>query len=343
VLQTLVFQLKHATFSAGGQKMKDAQYVVSVRFFRLSEALQPYFTALYATTVECAAGSMVVDYLHPEWAALRFTEGPPPIASVGPGEMVPQWPFVANGPTSKSIHFGVTRARVWGLGLQPVGWSKLVPERADALRDLTVDGTKHPAFALFAPILDIVLGANGDGDEIAGRINDYLMSFVGRPVPHEDRIEACQEALRDPDMANVAELGERLDMGPRALERLCGRYFGFPPKLLLRRQRFLRSLAQFMLDPEQSWSTAIDGQYYDQAQFVRDFRSFMGMTPSEYANRPHPILERIMRQRMADQGAAIQTDLPTVLRSGGKFGVDQTGARKNAAKPGGPDLGYGTD
>lgn len=316
----------------------DEQYVVSVRFYRLSEALQPYFTALYATTVECTADTIVVDYLHPEWAALRFTEGPPPIASVGPGKMIRQWPFVANGPTSKSIHFGVTHSRVWGLGLQPVGWSKLVPDRANALRDLTVDGTKHPAFALFAPILDIVLGSNGDADDIAGRINDYLMGFAGRPVPHEDRIQACQEALRDPDMANVAELGDRLDMSPRALERLCGRYFGFPPKLLLRRQRFLRSLAQFMLDPEQSWSTALDGQYYDQAQFVRDFRSFMGMTPSEYAGRPHPILERIMRQRMADQGAATQTDLPTMLRYGGKFSAPSEGARGRPESERGAEL-----
>ena len=69
-----------------------------------------------------------------------------------------------------------------------------------------------------------------------------------------------------------------------------------------------------MFDPERSWSQALDSQYYDQAQFVRDFRSFMGMTPSDYAEAPHPILEKIMAQRMADQGAAPETDLPTVLR-----------------------------
>ena len=103
-------------------------------------------------------------------------------------------------------------------------------------------------------------------------------------------------------------------MGERSLERLCRRYFGFPPKLLLRRQRFLRTLAQFMFDTRLTWSKAIDGQYYDQAQFVRDFRSFMGMTPSEYADTPHPILEKIMALRFADQGAAPETDLPTVLR-----------------------------
>jgi AraC-like DNA-binding protein len=291
-----------------------AEFSITVRFYLLSEALQPYFTALYATTVECEPGDLVTDWLHPEWAALRFTEGPAPIACVGPGPLEPQWPFVANGPTSKAIQFGVTRSRVWGLGLQPAGWAKFVDRPANGLSDRTVDGSAHEAYALFAPILDIVNSAAGDADRIAMGMNQFLMRHADRPVPQEEQILACQAALRDPDIANVAELGERLGMGERSLERLCGRYFGFPPKLLLRRQRFLRSLAQFMLDPRGTWSQALDDQYYDQAQFVRDFRSFMGMTPSDYADAPHPILEKIMAQRMADQGAAPQTDLPTVLR-----------------------------
>jgi AraC-like DNA-binding protein len=297
-----------------------ADFGVSVRFYRLSEALQPYFTALYATTVDCEPGALVTDCLHPEWAALRFTEGPPPIACIGEGEKSPQWPFVANGPTSKAIQFGVTRSRIWGLGLQPAGWSKFTGQPANGLSDRTVDGSCHEAFALFAPILEIVNSADGDGDRIATGIDRFLMRHADRPVPQEAQILACQAALRDPDIANVAELGDRLEIGERSLERLCGRYFGFPPKLLLRRQRFLRSLADFMRDPTRTWSEAIDGQYYDQAQFVRDFRSFMGMTPSEYADAPHPILTKIMAQRMADQGAAPQTDLPTVLRYTGDPG-----------------------
>ena len=90
----------------------DAEFTTEVRFYRLSEALQPYFTALYATAVNCAPDVWVRDRLHPEWAALRFTEGPAPVACIGIGEMTPKWPFVANGPTSKCIQFGVTRSRV---------------------------------------------------------------------------------------------------------------------------------------------------------------------------------------------------------------------------------------
>ena len=286
---------------------------IAVRFFRLSEPLTPYFTALYLTEIEAGDG-LVDDYLHPEWAALRFTEGPPPIASVGPGEMVPQWPFVAGGPTSQAIHFGVRTARVWGLGLQPAGWAKFAHGEAAALANRTVDGSTDPCFAAFAGILPRILACDGSIEDKAAMIDAHLMSQVDRPVPREADIVACQAALRDPQMGEVAALQEHLGVSVKALERLCRRYFGFTPKLLLRRQRFLRSLAQYMLDPSLSWVRALDGQYHDQAQFVREFRAFMGLTPTAYARLPHPILEPIMRQRMADQGAGAPLDLPTIAR-----------------------------
>ena len=299
-----------------------AESGISVRFYRLSEALQPYFTALYMFDIDCAEGAMVEDYLHPEWAAMRFTRGAPPVASFGPGKLVEQWPFVVSGPNSKSIHFGVRTSHIWGLGLMPAGWAKFVDGRARDFADRTVDGMADPAFRFFAPIQAWAQDITTPQEAIARRINAYLLEHLDRPLRHEELIMACHAALRDVDVANVAELGERLGLSARSLERLCARYFGFPPKLLLRRQRFLRSLAQFMLDPDCSWSEAIDRQYYDQAQFVRDFRSFMGMTPSEYAEAPHPVMDKIMAHRMVDQGAAPQTDLPTFLRYTGDLAAE---------------------
>jgi AraC-like DNA-binding protein len=286
---------------------------IAVRFFRLSEPLQPYFTALYLTTIEAGDG-LVEDYLHPEWAAMRFTEGPPPIACIGPGEMAEQWPFVAGGPTSMATHFAVRTSRIWGLGLQPAGWAKFASGDAAVLANRTVDGTTHPAFAAFAGILPMIVGFEGGDDAKASLIEEHLLAQLGRPVPREAEIVACQDALRDPSIGEVSALQERLGMTVKSLERFCRRYFGFTPKLLLRRQRFARSLAQFMLDPTLSWIDALDGQYHDQAQFVREFRNFMGLLPSEYAKMPHPIVQPIMRQRMADQGAAEPLDLPTIAR-----------------------------
>jgi AraC-like DNA-binding protein len=293
----------------------DATFAIDVRYYRLSEPLQPYFTALYAFEFACPSGQVIEDHLHPEWSLMRFVLGSLPRACVGPGPLRQLWPFVASGPTSHSTRIALTAAgKVWGLGLLPAGWARFAAGPACAMADRTVDGSHHPAFALFAPIRPMLEREPVSLDGGAALINEYLMRQVERPVTHGDAVMACQEALRDPEIANVAQLAERLGLGIRSLERLCARYFGFPPKRLLRRQRFLRSLAQFMLTSRRSWSAAIDDQYHDQAQFVRDFRAFMGMTPSEYAEMPHPIIDRIMGQSMADHGAAAQTDLPTLLR-----------------------------
>src|SRR5690606_22605484 len=97
----------------------NADFSIEVSFYRLSAALRPYFTALYLFEIRCDAP--VEDYLHPEWAAMRFTLGPSPVAAVGPAELRPRWPFAVSGPNSRSIRFRLSTGRVWGLGLLPAG------------------------------------------------------------------------------------------------------------------------------------------------------------------------------------------------------------------------------
>ncbi|MXO70648.1 helix-turn-helix domain-containing protein [Alteraurantiacibacter buctensis] len=294
-----------------------ASFALNVRYYRLADELAPYFTVLYRFDLDCAEGDLVQDQLHPEWSALRFTQsGTPPQAGITPDPMLPTYPLVASGPTSRAIRFGLTRSRIWGLGLHPAGWARFVQAPANSLADRIVNAGELEAFAAFHPVAGIVQGGGEDPDETARQVNAHLLALPRAPFAAESQVLACQAALRDPDMADVTQLAARLGVNRRSLERLCGRYFGFPPKLLLRRQRFLRSLARYMLQPLDTWSDALDLHYYDHAHFVRDFRSFMGMTPTEYAEMPHPIIERIMAQRMADQGAAPQTDLPTVARYG---------------------------
>ncbi len=301
--------------SGAASKMAQGRdYSIDVKFYRLSPAIEDYFTALYAFTFDCAPDVVIEDYLHPEWTAMRFCNGPPPLGCVGLGPLVQQPPFVATGPTSGALHFGLRGSKIWGLGLQPLGWAKFACGEAADVADGIVDGMQHVAFEKFRAILAIVCEEGLAPDEIAARIDAHLSGLAGRVSRSEAEVLACQNALRDPDVATVTQLADRLGLGARALERLCRRYFGFPPKLLLRRQRFLRSLARYMLVPKGSWSTALDGQYYDQAQFVKEFHAFMQMTPTDYAEMEHPVLGRIMAQRMADQGAAPETDLPTILR-----------------------------
>jgi AraC-like DNA-binding protein len=62
-----------------------------------------------------------------------------------------------------------------------------------------------------------------------------------------------------------------------------------------------------MLQRGARWTEAMDRQYHDQAQFTREFREFMTMSPSDYAGRPHPILSAFMDARAKAWGSAAQT------------------------------------
>ena len=70
---------------------------------------------------------------------------------------------------------------------------------------------------------------------------------------------------------------------------------------------FVRSVADFMLDPSMGWIGAIDSLYFDQSHFVRDCKDFLGMSPSEYSAMDHPVIVGFMRERMRAHGSAVQT------------------------------------
>ena len=133
-----------------------------------------------------------------------------------------------------------------------------------------------------------------------------MAALTLREASEMPAIHRLNTALVDPKIGTVSQLAEEVAMNIRSLERLSKRAFGFSPKLLLRRQRFLRSLSQFMLDPSLKWLNTLDQHYHDQAHFVRDFKRFMGMSPSAYAKLDKPILMAAARARMAIAGQAVQ-------------------------------------
>ena len=279
---------------------------VSARFYQPPPALASYFTTFYQTDVEVAGGVRVTDYLHPEWGGVRIMDGDLPEARIGDEPPIAGSRFLAQGPTSTSIRFTVGTLRMWGVGLLPLGWAKFVGVPANAMSDRMVDGHRDPAFADFVPLADGLFGPAADSAGELARIEAHFLARIGRRVPDEARIVAAHAALLDPEVSSVAEMAEHSRIAPYTLERVCRRAFGFAPQLLLRRQRFMRSIAQFMLDPSLKWIGALDSHYHDQAQFIRDFHRFMGMGPREYSSKPHPILGAIMRARHESAGAAVQ-------------------------------------
>ncbi len=255
---------------------------IDVRFFPAPPDLEGCFSSFYRATFTVAGSDRVKDLLQPEWANLRLFAGDRPDARIPGGDMLTGARLTATGPSSLPVHFELGTTRMWGVGLFPLGWAKFCRGPAVEMANRVVDGEKHVAFANFAPLAAELFseGANEEA-ELAKIIACFRA--LDCDVPDEQRILAVHAAMVDIAVANVADFSDHTGLERRTLERLCLRYFGFSPKILLKRQRFMRSLAQFMLENAANWSEAMDSHYHDQAQFVREFRSFMGMSPGSYA------------------------------------------------------------
>lgn len=290
-----------------------ARYFVNVSFFQPPEHLRRYFTTFYLFELDAPDNVRIQDFLQPEWANLRFYSGDFPDAESVDGTRLSGSAFAATGPSAKALPFVVGKSRMWGIGLLPIGWARFVNYPAGSVANSVYDGFQHPAFAPFVPLARSIFGEEPDPEAELARIISFFDNWPQEPIDDEERIGIIHSALVDCEVKTVVDLVARANCSQRTIERLCQRSFGFSPKVLLRRQRFMRSLTQFMLDPSLRWIGAIDSQYHDQAQFVRDFREFMGMTPSQYATHEKPVLTAVMRERARIAGSAAQTlDAPRI-------------------------------
>lgn len=292
---------------------KRAPYTVRSRFFTPPAQFDGCFTTFYHLALDVESGGTVTDYLQPEWGNIRFFTGSMPSARIGRSS-VSGVPFGATGPSSLPCQFEMGSARMWGIGLLPLGWARFIEADAYDLANLACDGAAHPAFAKFDALTTVLTDPEASDEEQLAHMVATLGDLM-RPSRDEPKILRVHTALVGGNFSSVSDLAQHCGMSVRTLERVCRRYFGFTPKRLMRRQRFMRSLTSFMLNQSQGgagraagrWTEAMDAEYHDQAQFTREFREFMTMLPSDYAALEHPILASFMEVRARVWGSAAQT------------------------------------
>nr|WP_233061398.1 AraC family transcriptional regulator [Parvularcula mediterranea] len=95
----------------------------------------------------------------------------------------------------------------------------------------------------------------------------------------------------------LEDLLETSGRSQRQLERLCKAYFGGSPKKLHRKFRALHAANAFAWDEHQDWRDVASTTYYDQAHFIREFKTFNGRTPTEFINGPHFLVRVTLDQR----------------------------------------------
>jgi AraC-like DNA-binding protein len=129
-----------------------------------------------------------------------------------------------------------------------------------------------------------VLEARGDRAMVQA-----AAAFVRENIPAYDiKVErarhAVDEIVRDPTLARVGDLVQRLRTTERALQRLFFCYVGASPRWVIKRYRTFEALERLAETRGMDLSDlAQDLGYFDQAHFTNDFKRLTGHPPAQYA------------------------------------------------------------
>ena len=100
---------------------------------------------------------------------------------------------------------------------------------------------------------------------------------------------------RDADENNIGSIASTHNITPRYLHKLIYKHTGLSPKSFTKISRFQQSLKLISKNKRGLTSIAYDCGYFDQSHFIRDFKSFTGVTPSAYLENNFPVTQVFMQ------------------------------------------------
>ena len=264
--------------------------------------LEGLVSGYHRYAVDLPPGERHLDVFFPGWANLRFhVAGNHWRVRLG-GESFDVPRAALFGPTSRAGYSEGGNGTVVGAGITPLGWYRLTRRDASDFADRIV-----PLGDLLGPeMAQLSEAAAAPREEIKDRFDAIFLRLLRQPRPDEARVARAHRYLMEPGRGDVAEMAERLGLSHRTLNRIARTAFGFGPKLLVRRARFLRSLMALRGASTENWASRIESSYYDHSHFNRDAQEFLGMSPGEFLRLPKPLNDASARLRTQILGAPAQ-------------------------------------
>lgn len=185
--------------------------------------------------------------------------------------------------TRRSGHTIEGADQVFGVKFKPGGFFPFVERPVSELSGRVV--SPREIFDIDVEAVERDVLARDDMDAQIAVVEAVLRARSPRPDPVIEQIgEICRLAMAEREITRVEQLGERIGLSPRSLQRLFRRYVGVAPKFVIRQYRIHEAVARLSDGQPVDWAgLAQELGYFDQAHFSRDFRTLVGQSPAEYA------------------------------------------------------------
>lgn len=187
------------------------------------------------------------------------------------------------GPSSRPVALRIDGPAPVEIPLSPLDWSRLTHVVASTVSDRIVK-----ARDLGITCLDRLFDAAKDDLPSAaiGRLSDAIVArdTASLDATPSSLILPLMTLIDDGVVHDAATAAEQLATTPHNLRRIALRWFGFPPKTLLMRRRFIAALGRFE-ETGLDFAAVADFGYFDASHFLRDANRFLGTTPRRYLRR----------------------------------------------------------
>jgi len=177
-----------------------------------------------------------------------------------------------------------TPLRVRATGPSGVIGVRFHPHGARAFIDMPMRECTDRRLALDAGLAHLVVDA-ADADARIAEVERFVAMRIAAAGAESDALVARMvEAIeRAGGTLEVEDLLREAAIGRRQLERRFADAVGIGPALLAAIIRFRRVFDVIDHGGARPWTeAAIDAGYYDQSHFIREFRRFVGCTPTEF-------------------------------------------------------------
>ena len=140
--------------------------------------------------------------------------------------------------------------------------------------------------------------AKEPGSRIA-LVESFLLKRLAANEKKSSRIDKVAHILtsikRDAAENNIDTIASKHGMTSRYLQKLLYQHTGLSPKSFNKISRFQLSLRLIAKNDQPLTSIAYDCGYFDQSHFIRDFKSFTGVTPSAYLENKFPVSQSFLQ------------------------------------------------
>ena len=201
------------------------------------------------------------------------------------------------GPRSESVELDTSQPfSACGAHFKPGGASLFIRAPASEFRDRIVD-----LDLLWGPMAHSLGAQVWEAPTAEGRLRILEQTLQSRMSSESSGHPAVRYAVtvieRSAGTCPIGAVAGKIGLSSRRFLDLFRAEVGLSPKAFSRMRRFSAALAAIDGTTEVDWTNiALSCGYFDQAHFNHDFRSFCGLTPTQYlrdrASPTHVIVDR---------------------------------------------------